>query len=88
MVTLPVAGLPPSFQSTVQVWVSPAPGSVIRAVTTAGLPTDVRVRRLAGLLARKGYPAGLAFRVVKEALAEEGQEAELAFDQLQALDDD
>ena len=59
-----------------------------RLRTTAGLPTDARVRRLAGLLARKGYPAGLAFRVVKEALATEGQEAELAFDQLQALDDD
>ena len=56
--------------------------------TTAGVPTDARVRRLAGLLARKGYPAGLAFRVVKEALADEGHEAELAFEQLQALDDE
>ena len=55
---------------------------------TAGLPTDARVRRLAGMLARKGYPAGLAFRVVRDALAEEGEEAELAFDQLQALDDE
>ena len=55
---------------------------------TAGLSTDARVRRLAGMLARKGYAAGLAFRVVKEALAAEGEEAELAFDQLQALDDD
>ena len=56
--------------------------------TTAGLPTDARVRRLAGMLARKGYPAGLAFRVVKEALAAEGEEAELAFDELQGLDDE
>jgi regulatory protein len=56
--------------------------------TTTGLSTDARVRRLAGMLARKGYPAGLAFSVVKEALAEEGEEAELAFDQLQALDDE
>ena len=55
---------------------------------TAGLPTDARVRRLAGMLARKGYPAGLAFRVVREALAAEGEEAELAFDELQALDDE
>ena len=54
---------------------------------TAGLPTEARVRRLAGMLARKGYPAGTAFRVVKEALAAEGEEAELAFDELQALDD-
>ena len=56
--------------------------------STTGLPTDARVRRLAGMLARKGYPAGLAFRVVRDALAEEGEEAELAFDQLQALDDE
>ena len=55
--------------------------------STAGLATDARVRRLAGMLARKGYPAGLAFRIVREALAEEGEEAELAFDELQALDD-
>jgi regulatory protein len=55
---------------------------------TAGLPPDARVRRLAGMLARKGYPAGLAFRVVKEALAAEGEDAELGFDELQALDDD
>jgi regulatory protein len=43
-----------------------------RLRTTRGLPPDARVRRLAGMLARKGYPAGLAFRVVKEALADEG----------------
>lgn len=55
--------------------------------STRGAPVDARVRRLAGMLARKGYPAGLAFRVVREALAEEGQQAELAFDDLQALDD-
>jgi regulatory protein len=56
--------------------------------STRGLTTEARVRRLVGMLARKGYPAGLAFRVVREALAEEGEEAELAFDQLQALDDE
>ncbi|HUR15006.1 MAG TPA: regulatory protein RecX [Mycobacteriales bacterium] len=39
---------------------------------TRGLTTEARVRRLAGLLARKGYPAGLAFRVVKEELEAEG----------------
>ncbi|TAL22128.1 MAG: regulatory protein RecX [Frankiales bacterium] len=59
-----------------------------RLRSTAGLPTDARVRRLAGMLARKGYPAGTAFRVVREALAEEGEEAELAFDDLQALEDE
>ena len=40
------------------------------------LPTslsyEARARRLAGLLARKGYPGGLASRVVREALAEAG----------------
>ncbi len=56
--------------------------------STSGLATDARVRRLAGMLARKGYPAGLAFRVVRDALADEGEEAELAFDQLQGLDDE
>ncbi|MBW3639750.1 MAG: recombination regulator RecX [Actinobacteria bacterium] len=50
--------------------------------TTAGLPTDVLVRRLAGMLARKGYPSGVAFRVVREALSQEGEEAELALDDL------
>lgn len=58
-----------------------------RLRTTAGLPTQARVRRLAGMLARKGYPAGTAFRVVKEALAAEGDDTELAFDELSALDD-
>ncbi len=58
-----------------------------RLPATSGLPTDARVRRLAGMLARKGYPAGTAFRVVREALAAEGEQAELSFDALQALDD-
>jgi regulatory protein len=58
-----------------------------RLRTTAGLPVDARVRRLAGMLARKGYPAGTAFRVVREALAAEGQDAELSFDDLQALEE-
>jgi regulatory protein len=44
--------------------------------TTVGLPTEARVRRLAGLLARKGYPAGLAFSVVKQALTDERQHQE------------
>ncbi len=36
--------------------------------STAGLPPQVRLRRLAGLLARKGYPAGLAMAVVRAEL--------------------
>jgi len=43
--------------------------------STRGLPPDQRTRRLAGLLARKGYPAGLAFRVIREALEAEGDPA-------------
>jgi len=52
---------------------------------TRGLPPEQRTRRLAGLLARKGYPAGLAFRVIREALESEGDlafpEAEPPFDE-------
>ena len=39
---------------------------------TRGLPADARLRRLAGMLARKGYSSGLAFAVVREALEQEG----------------
>jgi regulatory protein len=39
---------------------------------TRGRPLPVRIRRLVGLLARKGYPAPLAYRVVREALEQEG----------------
>jgi regulatory protein len=35
---------------------------------------DTKLRRLTGLLARKGYPAGLAWRVVKDAVAAEGED--------------
>jgi regulatory protein len=42
---------------------------------TRGLPPEQRARRLAGMLARKGYPAGLAFRVIREALEAEGEQA-------------
>jgi regulatory protein len=40
---------------------------------TAGLLPVARMRRLTGVLARKGYSAGLAYRVVREAL--EGESA-------------
>ena len=36
--------------------------------SVAGLDETTAVRRLAGMLARKGYPAGVAFRVVREEL--------------------
>lgn len=46
-----------------------------RLAATRGLPPEQRTRRLAGMLARKGYPAGLAFRVIREALEAEGEAA-------------
>jgi regulatory protein len=36
--------------------------------TAASLDRDTAIRRLSGMLARKGYPAGVSFRVVKEEL--------------------
>jgi regulatory protein len=39
--------------------------------STRTLSVDVRVRRLVGMLARKGYSGGLALRVVREAIASE-----------------
>jgi regulatory protein len=40
--------------------------------STRGLAAEAQVRRLAGMLARKGYGPGLAFRIVKEELAQDG----------------
>jgi regulatory protein len=58
-----------------------------KLTSSRGLPVDARVRRLAGMLARKGYSSGLAFAVVREALAEEGAELPvLDTDGLSALD--
>ena len=39
---------------------------------TRGQPPEVRIRRAAGTLARKGYPPGLVFRLIKEVLEQEG----------------
>jgi RecX family. len=43
-----------------------------RLPSTRGLTAAARTRRLVGLLARKGYPSGVAFRVVREVLEQEG----------------
>ena len=48
-----------------------------KLASTASLPPEVRTRRLAGMLARKGYPPGLAFRVIREAMEAEGADAAL-----------
>ncbi|MEU0211672.1 recombination regulator RecX [Streptomyces canus] len=48
---------------------------------THGLDRDKRLRRLAGMLARKGYSEGMALRVVRQALEEEGEETEFLGDE-------
>lgn len=49
-----------------------------RLVATRGLDGQTRVRRLVGMLARKGYSPGVALRVVREALADDADEEERA----------
>jgi regulatory protein len=48
--------------------------------STRGLDRDKRLRRLAGMLARKGYSQGMALRVVRQALEEEGEDTEFLED--------
>ncbi|MFL6057097.1 MAG: recombination regulator RecX [Actinoallomurus sp.] len=50
---------------------------------TRGLDPVKRTRRLMGMLARKGYSGGLAYRVVREALESEGADdlPDLSFDE-------
>ncbi|MEU6915562.1 recombination regulator RecX [Streptomyces olindensis] len=49
--------------------------------STRGLDRDKRLRRLAGMLARKGYPEGMALRVVRQALEEEGEDTDFLADE-------
>jgi regulatory protein len=57
-----------------------------KLAATAGQPAPARVRRLTGMLARKGYPPALAFRVIREAMETEGTygdlEEETPFDEV------
>jgi regulatory protein len=55
---------------------------------TRGQPPQARVRRAAGTLARKGYPPGLVFRLIKEVLEQEGAPETLDLDPDQYLDPD
>ncbi len=55
---------------------------------TRGQPPEVRVRRAAGALARKGYPPGLVFRLIKEVLEQEGTHDALNLDPDQYLEPD
>jgi regulatory protein len=47
-----------------------------RLAATRGQDPAKRMRRLVGVLARKGYPPGLAYRLVREALEGEGADIE------------
>ncbi|WP_243639268.1 recombination regulator RecX [Streptacidiphilus pinicola] len=47
-----------------------------KLASTRGLDRQVRLRRLAGMLARRGYPEGLALRVVRAALDAEPEDDE------------
>jgi regulatory protein len=51
---------------------------VERKLRTSHGDPQTLLRRMVGMLARKGYPAGLAFRVVKEVLAADERTSELA----------
>jgi len=48
-----------------------------RLSATRGLSFEVRLRRLIGMLTRKGYPGGMAMRVVRDALDAEGSATEV-----------
>jgi regulatory protein len=52
-----------------------------------GRPPEARARQAAGMLARKGYPPGLAFRLIREIMQEEGAELD-EFDADAYLDPD
>lgn len=56
---------------------------------TRGLAPEVRVRRLAAQLARRGFRSGVVYAAVREALAEErlGEAGEMALDTLSLIDD-
>lgn len=43
-----------------------------KLAATRGQPDTTRVRKAASMLARKGYPPGLAFRLIREAMESEG----------------
>src|ERR1700684_4612018 len=55
-----------------------------KLASSRGRPPEARVRPAASLLARKGYPAGLSFRLIKEVLEQEGSDDAIGLD----LDDE
>ena len=60
-----------------------------RLPSTRGLEREARFRRLAGMLARKGYPPGMCAQVVADAMRAEGTEVHVIVgpdDELYGLD--
>jgi regulatory protein len=55
-----------------------------KLASSRGRPAEARVRQAASLLARKGYSAGLSFRLIKEVLEQEGSADVIGLD----LDDE
>ena len=57
---------------------------------TRGQPPEVRARRTASMLARKGYPPGLVFRLIREVMEQErpGEPAGFELDADQYIDPD
>jgi regulatory protein len=51
-----------------------------KMASTRGQAPEARARRAAGLLARRGYPPGLAYRLIKETLEREGPGAAAGLD--------
>ena len=51
-----------------------------KMASTRGQPPEARIRRAAGTLARKGYPPGLVFRLIKEVLEQEGSGEAIGFE--------
>src|SRR5947207_3584686 len=58
-----------------------------KLASNRGRPPEARARQAAGMLARKGYPPGLAFRLIREAMQREGAEMD-EMDADQYLDPD
>jgi regulatory protein len=59
-----------------------------RIAATRGRPLPVRARHLLGILARRGYPAGLACQVVREVLQEEDSDGVDGYLDLAGLEED
>src|SRR5216684_2856580 len=51
-----------------------------KMASTRGQPPEARARRAASMLARKGYPPGLAFRLIREVMQQEGTGLDLDAD--------